>query len=170
VILRDGSAGHASSLVVHDVWRSAVASREVAANRPQSIRAKIGAWRAAMSRNRVSREKFFCCQNLDSESVRLASGRILQCLATSVAQTSSISRITNTTCVLAFAAFLQGKHRSLWRIFCVNMRSLRRRFDHRARRAHGEWRQHFLKREAVFFVVLVYSGCSASRFPSARSD
>jgi hypothetical protein len=31
-------------------------------------------------------------------------------------------------------------------------------------------RQHFLKRDAVFFDVLVYSGCSASRFPSARSD
>jgi len=31
-------------------------------------------------------------------------------------------------------------------------------------------RQHFLKWEAVFLNVLVYSGCSASRFPSARSD
>ena len=31
-------------------------------------------------------------------------------------------------------------------------------------------RQYFLKLEAVFFCVLVYSGCSASRFPSARSD
>jgi hypothetical protein len=31
-------------------------------------------------------------------------------------------------------------------------------------------RQHFLKRDAVFYHVLVYSGCSASRFPSARSN
>ena len=31
-------------------------------------------------------------------------------------------------------------------------------------------RQHFLKRDTVFFNVLVYSGCSAFRFPSARSD
>jgi hypothetical protein len=31
-------------------------------------------------------------------------------------------------------------------------------------------RQHFLKRDAVFYHALVYSGCSASRFPSARSD
>jgi hypothetical protein len=31
-------------------------------------------------------------------------------------------------------------------------------------------RQHFLKRDAVFSTVLVYSGCSASRFPSARSS
>jgi hypothetical protein len=31
-------------------------------------------------------------------------------------------------------------------------------------------RQPFLKLDAVFFCTLVYSGCSASRFPSARSD
>jgi hypothetical protein len=31
-------------------------------------------------------------------------------------------------------------------------------------------RQYFLKRDSVFFDVLVYSGCSAFRFPSARSD
>jgi hypothetical protein len=30
--------------------------------------------------------------------------------------------------------------------------------------------QHFLKRDAVFYHVLVYSGCSAFRFPSARSN
>jgi hypothetical protein len=30
--------------------------------------------------------------------------------------------------------------------------------------------QHFLKRDAVFFDALVYSGCSASRFPGARND
>jgi hypothetical protein len=31
-------------------------------------------------------------------------------------------------------------------------------------------RQHFVKQDSVFFNVLVYSGCSAFRFPSARSD
>ena len=31
-------------------------------------------------------------------------------------------------------------------------------------------RQHFLKQDAVFFDVLVYSGCGAFRFPSARSE
>jgi len=39
----------------------------------------------------------------------------------------------------------------------------------RVARSHPS-RQHFLKRDAVFFNVLVYSGCSAFRFPSARSD
>ena len=48
---------------------------------------------------------------------------------------------------------------------------MHRRFAiRRASRALRSLRQHFLKPEAVFFDVLVYSGCSAFRFPSARSD
>jgi hypothetical protein len=39
-----------------------------------------------------------------------------------------------------------------------------------ASRALTLLRQHFLKRDAVFLSVLVYSGWSAFRFPSARSD
>ena len=31
-------------------------------------------------------------------------------------------------------------------------------------------RQHFVKQDSVFSNVLVYSGCSAFRFPSARSN
>jgi hypothetical protein len=42
--------------------------------------------------------------------------------------------------------------------------------DERAPHSCSLARQHFLKRDAVFLSVLVYSGCSASRFPSARSD
>src|ERR1700686_467483 len=42
--------------------------------------------------------------------------------------------------------------------------------DERASRAPACLRQHFLKPDAVFLHVLVYSGCSASRFPSARSN
>jgi hypothetical protein len=40
----------------------------------------------------------------------------------------------------------------------------------RASRALTLSRQHFLKPDAVFFNVLVYSGCSAFRFPNARSE
>jgi hypothetical protein len=39
-----------------------------------------------------------------------------------------------------------------------------------AARVLAQARQHFLKQDAVFSNVLVYSGCSAFRFPSARSD
>ena len=42
--------------------------------------------------------------------------------------------------------------------------------DEPASRALAPVRQHFLKWDSVFFDVLVYSGCSAFRFPSARSN
>jgi hypothetical protein len=42
--------------------------------------------------------------------------------------------------------------------------------DELALRVLAPARQHFLKQDAVFFNVLVYSGGSAFRFPSARSD
>jgi hypothetical protein len=42
--------------------------------------------------------------------------------------------------------------------------------DEPAPRVRASARQHFLKRDTVFSTLLVYSGCSASRFPSARSD
>src|SRR5689334_16513668 len=40
----------------------------------------------------------------------------------------------------------------------------------RAQCAPRSSRQHFLKRDAVFSNVLVYSGCSAFRFSNARSE
>jgi hypothetical protein len=42
--------------------------------------------------------------------------------------------------------------------------------DQPASHVRASARQHFLKWDAVFYHVLVYSGCSASRFPSARSN
>ena len=42
--------------------------------------------------------------------------------------------------------------------------------DRPASNVRGSARQHFLKWDAVFYHVLVYSGCSASRFPSARCN
>jgi hypothetical protein len=56
------------------------------------------------------------------------------------------------------------------RIIRITASTLRGVVDQYAARALASARQHFLKRDAVFFNVLVYSGCSAFRFPSARSD
>jgi hypothetical protein len=56
------------------------------------------------------------------------------------------------------------------RVFRFASRARCRVVDVSTARALTSVRQHFLKLEAVFFDVLVYSGCSASRFPSARSD
>jgi hypothetical protein len=52
----------------------------------------------------------------------------------------------------------------------VAARMRRRVVDEHALRVLASTRQRFLKQDSVFFNVLVYSGCSAFRFPSARSD
>jgi hypothetical protein len=54
--------------------------------------------------------------------------------------------------------------------FCVDARACCGVADVDASHALTLLRQHFLKRDAVFLNALVYSGCSAFRFPSARSD
>ena len=56
------------------------------------------------------------------------------------------------------------------RIIRVVVRACCGVIDRREARALAPARQHFLKQDTVFSNVLVYSGCSASRFPSARSD
>jgi hypothetical protein len=56
------------------------------------------------------------------------------------------------------------------RIIRIPVRMVCDAVDVGASRALTLLRQHFLKRDAVFLSVLVYSGCSAFRFPSARSD
>jgi hypothetical protein len=56
------------------------------------------------------------------------------------------------------------------RIFCTVARTDRRIADQPALQGGALPRQHFLKQDAVFFDVLVYSGCSAFRFSGARSE
>jgi hypothetical protein len=56
------------------------------------------------------------------------------------------------------------------RVFHIEMRMHRHVVEQRPSRVLAAPCQHFLKRDAVFLMALVYSGCSASRFPSARSD
>jgi hypothetical protein len=58
----------------------------------------------------------------------------------------------------AFLATLTMEGRGFSRTIRVAMRTLRRVVDRRASRAAASLRQHFLKRDAVFFNVLVYSG------------
>lgn len=55
-------------------------------------------------------------------------------------------------------------------VSCIVARMTCRFERRRARCALPSLRQHFLKRDTVFFGLLVYSGSSAYRFPSARSE
>ena len=74
------------------------------------------------------------------------------------------------TCGTVVSRNIDNLVRGFSRTLRIELRMHCRVVDQRASRALAMVRQHFLKREAVFLSVLVYSGCSAFRFPSARSD
>jgi hypothetical protein len=70
----------------------------------------------------------------------------------------------------AFLALSLKRDRDLSRALRIIINVDRSIVVHRASRPRAFACQHFLKLEAVFFHALVYSGRSASRFPSARSE
>jgi hypothetical protein len=72
--------------------------------------------------------------------------------------------------VTGFAITLTNASVGFPRTICITARMHCRFAVRRAPDALTSPRQHFLKPDTVFFDVLVYSGCSAFRFPSARSD
>jgi hypothetical protein len=78
--------------------------------------------------------------------------------------------IAKTSAAQAFHATLTIAGIGFSRTIRIAARMVHRVAGECASRALTSARQHFLKRDAVFLSVLVYSGCSASRFPSARSD
>jgi hypothetical protein len=79
-------------------------------------------------------------------------------------------RITETIAAQAFYAILTIADVEFSRTIRIVSKMRCRVVAERAARVPRSARQHFLKRDAVFFNVLVYSGCSAYRFPNARSD
>jgi hypothetical protein len=84
-----------------------------------------------------------------------------RCVNARVAKTPAAQALP-ATLAIAVIAFLYAVR--------IVARTVCRVADELAPRAVASDRQHFLKLDAVFFNVLVYSGCSAFRFPSARSD
>jgi hypothetical protein len=139
-------------------------------NQPHAIRSKNRFWRAAMRREAGGHENFFIAKNRDSESAQRAFGRHRRGAMTSFTRRSLNALIAKTSAAQAFHATLTIAGIGLSRTIRVAARMVHRVPDQRASRALTSARQHFLKRDAVFLSVLVYSGCSASRFPSARSD
>jgi hypothetical protein len=79
-------------------------------------------------------------------------------------------RIKKTSAAQAFYAILTFEGAGFSRTIRIAPDVRRRVVVERVLRAPTLPRQHFLKRDAVFSNVLVYSGCSAYRFPNARSD
>jgi hypothetical protein len=136
----------------------------------EAIRAKNWFWRAAMSPEAGEHENFFIAKNRDSGSAKRAFNRHSQGVMTSATRRSSNARMIETTAAQAFPAISAIVDVVFPRIVRIAVQMCCGVVDRRASRALTPARQHFLKQDAVFSNVLVYSGCSASRFPSARSD
>jgi hypothetical protein len=71
--------------------------------------------------------------------------------------------------VTGFADHLRAKTRIFEKSFCVELRTFFAFVAVVALHSPPLRRQHFFKWEAVFLSALVYSECSALRFPNARS-
>jgi hypothetical protein len=144
--------------------------RNCAPESVDAIRPKNRFWRAPMRRQRCDHENFFIAKNCDSESMPTAFSRH-QCDAmTSIAHHQSGARIQETSVAQAFPSILTNADVGRCGTFCIDVRTGNGVAERGASRALSSRRQHFLKRDTVFLNVLVYSGCSAFRFPSARSD
>jgi hypothetical protein len=79
-------------------------------------------------------------------------------------------RITKMPVAQAFLATFVNKSVGFLRTTCIVVQKICWLRSRRVLRGLPLLRQHFFKLDAVFFGVLVYSGDSAFRFPSARSD
>ena len=114
--------------------------------------------------------KFFCCQK---SRLRVRAAWLEWALLSRghADRTRSFNaRITKTTAAQAFPLMLTNGGFAFLRTTCIAAWMACYICSSARRRASASLRQRFLKQDSVFLSVLVYSGCSAFRFPSARSD
>ena len=123
-----------------------------------------------MRREAGEDENFFIAKTRDSESAPGAFRRHQRPATASRAHRSLNVRLMKTPAAQAIPAILTFACGGFARTIRIVVRTLCGVVDRRASRALTSRRQHFLKRDAVFSNVLVYSGCSAYRFPNARSE
>jgi hypothetical protein len=123
-----------------------------------------------MRRQAVKHENFLIAKICDSESAQRLSGRHWRAAAVSCVYQTIGARAKEMPAVQSLPAMLIFADLARARVFRFVCRVGHRVVDVGTSRFLTSVRQYFLKLEAVFFGVLVYSGCSASRFPSARSD
>jgi hypothetical protein len=123
-----------------------------------------------MRREAGGHENFFIAKTRDSESAQHAFIRHRRVVMMPIEPRPLNVKTTKIAAAQAFPAILTFACVAFSHATCVILRMHRGVVDEHALRASIHARQHFLKRDAVFLSVLVYSGCSAFRFPSARSD
>ncbi|THD71657.1 MAG: hypothetical protein E7813_05085 [Bradyrhizobium sp.] len=158
---RDGAASprraHRSWITIDEYRADEKSPRESVA----AIRAKMPLWRAAMTREAGERENFFIAKIHDSESAQRVFDPHRYGAMMSRARHRSIVQITKTSVAQAFSAFLIIAGAGFWRVVGSVMRMRCCVVDRCASCAPALSRKYFLKQDAVFFNVLVYSGCSA---------
>jgi hypothetical protein len=123
-----------------------------------------------MRREGRKRENFFIAKYRDSESAQGAFSCRRGVESTSIATLCAKVLVMETPAAWALLAILTIAGVGFSRTIRIVARTHCGVVARRARGARASPRQHFLKRDAVFLGVLVYSGGSAFRFPSARSD
>jgi hypothetical protein len=123
-----------------------------------------------MRREAVDHENFFIAKSRDSESAQRASSRPRSVAMISAARRSFNESVTEMLAAQSLPAILAVGNVGFSRSSRAAARMHYDVADECAQQVCAWARQHFLKQDAVFFNVLVYSGCSAFRFPSARSD
>src|ERR1700687_63694 len=123
-----------------------------------AIRAKNRIWRVALRHEAGGHENFFIAKSRDSESTQRAFSGHRRLAMTSISRRSLSASIAETPAAQVFSAistiaciaFSRAPHAGAWTHFDVA--------DRRASRVLAQARQHFLKQDAVFSNVLVYSG------------
>jgi len=148
----------------------ALSSTEAACESLRAIRRKATFGAPLIKRGGVVHENFFVAKIPDSESSQSAFHLSLPITTAARAHRSHADRIQKRPAAQAFLALLLRERVDLLRALRIIVEADRCVVVTCASRARAFACQHFLKLEAVFFVALVYSGSSASRFPSARSE
>ena len=123
-----------------------------------------------MRRKAAEHKNFFIAKPRDSESAQAALTRLTRAATTSSRYLSMNCSSTESAAMQAHLAKLITVADGFSKLVRIIARKHFRALDQRASRALTSAHQHFLKRDAVFSDVLVYSRCSAFRFPNARSD
>jgi hypothetical protein len=121
-------------------------------------------------RSRANAKNFFVAKNRDSESVQRPFRTTRGAATNSAKDRSMNAQVAKNPTPQAFPATLMFARYEFSRIPSTAAKRVCRADHERASRDVGSSRKHFLKRDTVFFEALVYSGCSAFRFPNARSE
>ena len=121
------------------------------------IRNKERLRRAPRAENAVNDENFLIAKIQDSESTTTPRGARKRLTRTSFAHDAHHVRVAESASALGFPAFLTITDVGRNGVFCIPFSKHRAVFANHAARLRDFLRQHFLKRDTVFFCLLVYS-------------